>query len=256
MPQNSGEVLVSDSDAVLTGPAPVSSGRRPNGLSLAGATPRPVERPVPLRQAVYDALTELIITGALQPGEHLVESELAKHLGVSRQPVREALHRLQAEGWVDLRPGQGAFVHVPTEHEVDELLAVRSLLETESARLAARSAGPEQIARLREFMHEGLGAMQGEDVERLVDLNAALHAYVTEMSGNAVLGELISLVDRRMRWYYTPIARYRGAESWDEHGELIDALADHNEDRASEIMRRHTEKTRKGYHDYMGASDA
>ncbi|MQA84870.1 MAG: FCD domain-containing protein [Streptosporangiales bacterium] len=237
----------------MAGPAPVPPGRRASGLGLAGAAPRPVERPVPLRQAVYDALTELIITGALQPGEHLVESELAKHLGVSRQPVREALHRLQAEGWVDLRPGQGAFVHVPTEHEVDQLLAVRSLLETESARLAAREAKPEQIARLREFMRDGVEAMQTDDVERLVALNASLHAYVTEVSGNAVLGELISLVDRRMRWYYTPIARHRGAESWDEHGALIDALAAHDEDRASEIMRGHTEKTRKGYHEYMSA---
>ena len=62
----------------------------------------PVERPVPLRQSVYEALVELVIAGRLMPGQHLVETELARHLGVSRQPVREALHRLEAEGWVDL----------------------------------------------------------------------------------------------------------------------------------------------------------
>ena len=95
---------------------------------------RPVERPVPLRQSVYDALLELVVAGRLRPGEHLVETELAGQLGVSRQPVREALHRLEAEGWVDLRPNQGAFVHVPTDHEVDELLDVRELLEVETAR--------------------------------------------------------------------------------------------------------------------------
>ena len=64
-------------------------------------------RPAPLRERVYEALLELIITRALQPGQHLVESELAAHLGVSRQPVREALQRLNTEGWVDLRPGAG-----------------------------------------------------------------------------------------------------------------------------------------------------
>ena len=80
---------------------------------------RPVERPVPLRQSVYEALVELVIAGRLTPGQHLVETELARQLGVSRQPVREALHRLEAEGWVDLRPNQGAFVHVPTDKEVD-----------------------------------------------------------------------------------------------------------------------------------------
>src|SRR6516225_3348810 len=98
---------------------------------------RPVERPVPLRQSVYEALVELVIAGRLTAGQHLVETELARQLGVSRQPVREALHRLEAEGWVDLRPNQGAFVHVPTDKEVDQLLDVRELLEVETARLVA-----------------------------------------------------------------------------------------------------------------------
>jgi DNA-binding GntR family transcriptional regulator len=110
-----------------------------------GAVPgliRPVERPVPLRQSVYEALVELIVAGTLRPGQHLVESELARQLGVSRQPVREALHRLEAEGWIDLRPSQGAFVHVPTDTEVDQLLDVRELLEGATARLAVTSRGP------------------------------------------------------------------------------------------------------------------
>src|SRR5258708_38047400 len=83
---------------------------------------RPVQRPVPLRQSVYETLVEHVVTGNLRPGQHLVESELARQLGVSRQPVREALHRLAAGGWIDLRPGQGAFVHVPTDEEVRQLL--------------------------------------------------------------------------------------------------------------------------------------
>ncbi|WP_208617141.1 GntR family transcriptional regulator, partial [Streptomyces canus] len=105
-----------------------------------GTVPR-LERPGPLRDRVYGALLELITTRALQPGQHLVESELAGHLGVSRQPVREALQRLNTEGWVDLRPAQGAFVHEPTDEEADQLLTVRTLLEAEAARLAAANAG-------------------------------------------------------------------------------------------------------------------
>ena len=101
---------------------------------------QPLARPAPLRQAVYDVIAEMIVNRELQPGEHLVENELAAQLGVSRQPVREALQRLHSEGWVDLRPALGAFVHVPTEAEADELLATRTLLETESARLAAKRA--------------------------------------------------------------------------------------------------------------------
>src|SRR5258708_22701747 len=88
----------------------------------------PVQRRVPLRQSVYEALVELVVGGALRPGQHLVESELARQLGVSRQPVREALHRLEAEGWIDLRPSHGAFVHVPTPREVDQFLCLPELL--------------------------------------------------------------------------------------------------------------------------------
>jgi DNA-binding GntR family transcriptional regulator len=209
----------------------------------------PLERPAPLRQAVYDALAEMIITRELQPGEHLVENELAAQLGVSRQPVREALQRLQNEGWVDLRPALGAFVHVPTDAEADQLLAVRTLLEAESARLAARHATPEHVEHLWELQRTGEKALAAEDQEGLVAANAALHAYLVLMSGNTVLADVIASVDRRVRWYYLPIARARGKEAWDEHANLIDAIARRNSRRAGDLMRRHTERTREVYHE-------
>ena len=127
-------------------------------MTRSGAAIQPVARPVPLRQSVYETLVDLIVNADLRPNQHLVETDLARQLGVSRQPVREALHRLQAEGWVELRPAQGAFVHVPTDQEVDELLDVRYLLEAETARLAARAATPEQVKQLREIWQNGRSA--------------------------------------------------------------------------------------------------
>ncbi|MEV5981268.1 GntR family transcriptional regulator [Streptomyces sp. NPDC052114] len=212
-----------------------------------GAVPR-LERPGPLRERVYEALLELITTRALQPGQHLVESELAGHLGVSRQPVREALQRLNTEGWVDLRPAQGAFVHEPTEEEADQLLTVRTLLEAEAARLAAANTGTAGITALDELCAQGEQAVADGDVERVVALNAAFHAKVMELAGNVVLAELAAQVDRRVRWYYTPVARQRGRQSWLEHRELIAAIAERDERSATEIMRAHTEHTRQTYH--------
>ncbi|AZM58957.1 MULTISPECIES: GntR family transcriptional regulator [unclassified Streptomyces] len=212
-----------------------------------GAVPK-LERPGPLRDRVYEALLELITTRALQPGRHLVESELAGHLGVSRQPVREALQRLSTEGWVDLRPAQGAFVHEPTEEEADQLLTVRSLLEAEAARLAAGHADRAGIEALEEILAKGLEAVAADDVDAAVALNARFHAKVMELSGNAVLAELGARVDRRVRWYYTPVARQRGERSWAEHRELIDAMAAHDAERATRLMRDHTEHTRRSYH--------
>ncbi|GAA3139416.1 GntR family transcriptional regulator [Streptomyces rectiviolaceus] len=212
-----------------------------------GAVPK-LERPGPLRERVYEALLELITTRALQPGQHLVESELAGHLGVSRQPVREALQRLNTEGWVDLRPAQGAFVHEPTEEEADQLLTVRTLLEAEAARLAAANTGTAGITALEELCAKGEQAVTDGEVDLVVATNAAFHAKVMELAGNVVLAELAGQVDRRVRWYYTPVARRRGKQSWIEHRQLIAAIAERDERRATEIMRAHTEHTRETYH--------
>ena len=211
------------------------------------SSPR-VLRPAPLRQAVYDAIIELIVQGTLERGRHLVEAELAEYLGVSRQPVREALQRLQADGWIELRPAQGAFVHIPSEEEVDQLLAVRTVLETHSAGLAASHATPEDVNRLWELQQDGLNALAANDSEGLVQANAALHAAITTLAGNKVLAEHIGLVERKWRWYYLPIAQPRGQDAWCEHAELITAIAAGDVARATDIMHRHTERTREVYH--------
>jgi DNA-binding GntR family transcriptional regulator len=208
---------------------------------------RPLPRPVPLRQSVYDALIDLIITGELPPGQHMVETDLARQLGVSRQPIREALHRMEAEGWVELRPSQGAFVHVPTEAEVDELLDVRALLEAETARLAARTASEAQVARLREICAEGQQAAEGADLRRALTANNSFHAEVALAAGNAVLAELAGLVARRVRWYYQLVNPERGTSSWPEHVELVDAIEAGDPDQAERLARRHTERTRAAY---------
>ena len=212
-----------------------------------GAVPK-LERPGPLRERVYEALLELITTRSLRPGQHLVESELAGHLGVSRQPVREALQRLNTENWVDLRPAQGAFVHEPTEEEADQLLSVRTLLEAEAARLAAVNSGTGGIAALEELCARGERSVADDDVDLTVATNAAFHAKVMALAGNVVLAELAAQVDRRVRWYYTPVARQRGIQSWIEHRELIAAIATRDEQRATAVMRAHTEHTRTTYH--------
>ncbi len=225
---------------------------------MAAAMIRPLQRPVPLRQSVYDALIDLIIGGELPPGQHMVETDLARQLGVSRQPIREALHRMEAEGWVDLRPSQGAFVHVPTDSEVDELLDVRSLLEAETARLAAArtaagpggNAGPAaaRLARLRAICREGEVAADADDFGAAVAANSVFHAEVAAIGGNAVLAELANIVGRRVQWYYRIVAPARSHGAWAEHAEMIEAIESGAADRAEALARKHTERTRLAYH--------
>jgi DNA-binding GntR family transcriptional regulator len=209
-----------------------------NGLPQ-GTVPR-LGRPIPLRERVYESLLDLISSGLLRPGRHLVESELADRLGVSRQPVREALQRLSNEGWVDLRPAQGAFVHEPTAAETDQLFAVRALLETESARLAAIHPTAKGLERLDELCATGEAAVAADDAETAVMANTAFHACIMDMAGNAVLAELAVHVERKVRRYYTPIIR----QAWEEHRELIAAIAARDGVRAQRVMRTHTVNAR------------
>jgi len=78
-------------------------------------------------------------------------------------------------------------------------------------------------------------------------IDAANFEALTELSGNQVLLDFVTQVDRRVRWYYTPIARQRGKTSWEEHAKLIDAIENGEADTASKIMREHTEHTRRSY---------
>jgi DNA-binding GntR family transcriptional regulator len=130
-------------------------------------------------------LTRTALRARATPGQHLVKTELARQLGMSRQPVRAALHRLETEGWVDLQPNQGAFGHVPTDKEVDQLLDVRELLEVETARLASRAATAEQVARLQAICRDSEAAVASGDSESFVTLNNDFDAALAEIAGNA-----------------------------------------------------------------------
>jgi DNA-binding GntR family transcriptional regulator len=196
---------------------------------------------------VYETLEELIIYGALAPGQHLVESEIARQLGVSRIPVREGLQLLARDGWVDLRPRQGAFVHHPELREVDDVFSVRTLLEVASTRLAAARATPDSILDLRKIQQTGTEALARADERELVMLNSQFHARITRMGENEVLAGLIARLDKRIRWYFAPVVKSRGSSSWKEHLEIVEAIAAKDPDRASEAMRRHAEATRSAY---------
>lgn len=204
---------------------------------------RPITHAPVLREQVFDALEELIIEGALPPGRALSESELAEQLGVSRNPVREALTLLAHAGFVDLRPRQVAKVHQPTDKEIEDFFQIRGVLEEESARLAAESATSTDITELRALVEDGRATLAEQDDARTAQANSAFHARVNEIAANTVLGQMLDLMEKRLRWYFARVAQSRGANSWDEHEELVDALAENDRDAAAAVMRAHNDRT-------------
>jgi DNA-binding GntR family transcriptional regulator len=207
-----------------------------------------------LRHRVQDALRELIIMRSLEPGQHLVESELAQRLNVSRGPVREALQALQAQGWVDLRPGRGAFVHDPSDVEADEVFAVRAALESEAAGLAATRVEEGDLAELRDINARLRAALFSGVEADVVAENSALHRRIAKLSGIGLLSDYVDGVDLRVRWFYKPLVRTRGMASFDEHERLICALETGDQEKAADAMRWHTEQTRRTYQSVNGTS--
>lgn len=204
-----------------------------------------IRRAQPLRESVREALEELVVDGVLRPGQHLAEEELAQRLGVSRNPIREGLNQLATAGFVELRPGRGAFVRVPAMREVDEVFHLRMLLEAESARLAAGRIPDPTLQQLREVLELGRGAVATGDPQRLLDLNAQFHGLITDAAGNAVMASTLRGLGRRIRWYFAAVVVRRSPVSWHEHEEIVDALAAGDGSAAAEIMWRHIGHSRQ-----------
>jgi DNA-binding GntR family transcriptional regulator len=184
-----------------------------------------LDPPPLLHHRVHAQLEALIISRSIPPGSRIVESDLAERLGVSRGPVREALQVLARDGFVDLRPRQGAFVHVPTEKEITDFFEVRRVLEVESAALA------EQIL--------DAGDDPSADRDRV-----HMHLEIARISSNPLLEQLLSTLRRRTDWYSPPFDLIRRRESWRRHVEIVDAIAAHDVELASDLMGQHIDASR------------
>ncbi len=112
---------------------------------------------------VYEQLKAMAVSYELKPGERLNEGELAKRLGVSRTPLREALNRLNTEGFLRFTPGKGSFCRELDAHEIFDLYELRKSIEVASIRLAIKRAKDEDIDALLKFL-EATGPDPGERI--------------------------------------------------------------------------------------------
>ena len=206
----------------------------------------------PLRSMVRDELRRLVITGELAPGTRIVEDRLAERLGVSRNPVREALQALAGEGFVELLPRRGAVVAQITPEEAEDLFDVRGVLEPLAARLAARRADPAGIERLRDVLGLARTATDAEELDLLASYNTDFHSLVVELSGNDYLGLLVAPMARRVQWVFRTSAATRAPHSWTEHEDLLRAIDAGDEDRAEAVARAHVAAARASYRHVSG----
>jgi DNA-binding GntR family transcriptional regulator len=223
------------------------------GMQAAGSIEPLVQVPA-LSHRVHLALEKLIITRQLQPGMRLVEGDLAHTLGVSRGPIREALQRLAQDGFVELRPRQGAFVHVPTMAEIDNFYDVRRILEAESARLAAMRITKKGAAKLHDcVMRAEESLARNEDPASHVE---NLHKIISSIASNELLRQFLELLAKRSDWYLAPFEPQRRRKAWNEHAVIVDAITRGQMAEAAAAMTAHIDGAREHHKQLRGARSA
>ena len=153
----------------------------------------------PVRRQVIKALYDAISTGALRPGQRLVEKDLCELMGVSRPPVREALRHLESEGLVVSLPKRGPIVAELTSEDVAHIYQVRGALEALAARLFAESASEEQIAALRATVTSLREALRGGDIDLTMEAKDRFYAILTEGAGNPLIASILRSMKARIQ---------------------------------------------------------
>ena len=217
-------------------------GRRIASPLLAGSPdPRGTigGRHLTLRDQVLVELRRRIVEAEYPPGERLREDRLAQDFGVSRNPVREALRVVEAEGFVHVEPRRGAVVATPDERTMRDLFAVRALLEPLAARLAAERATSADLIGLRGLLEAARTATDEGDYARVAQLNTALHARVAELSGNRWVVQFSATMYRHVQWVFRLGAPVRAVHSWREHVRLVEALEARDPEAAERAAAEH-----------------
>ncbi|KQX13366.1 GntR family transcriptional regulator [Streptomyces sp. Root431] len=205
----------------------------------AGDTPRS------LRERVYEELRERIIEAEFPAGTRLVEREIAEELRVSRVPVREAMQRLEAEGFLSVRPRRGSVVTEFGPEDAEHLFDVRENLEGLAARLAARHAGEQELRALEELLARARAAAESGRLREAVSLNADFHRAVVGLSGNPLLVELMAPLDSRLRRLFRLTSAVSDGEPMcGAHERLYEAIRDRDEAVAESLARAHVAATR------------
>jgi DNA-binding GntR family transcriptional regulator len=204
-----------------------------------------------LVDALFERISEAIVSGEFVPGAKLSEPRLAARFGVSRGPLREAIRRLEERKLVTRTPRQGVKVVMPSRQAAIELFQMREVLEGLAAREAARNATPADVTELRAMLARHAEALSRPDavVYWQATANSDFHFFVARLSRNQRLFDLLC------GEYYTILRLYRmqhrivpgrAQRALMEHGRIVDAIADGDGELAELLMRRHIAAARGG----------
>ena len=202
---------------------------------------QPLQNSPDITESVYESLLDAICDGSLEPGQRLIEGELAVRLGVSRMPVHQALKQLRREGFLIETGRRGLAVGTIDSRFAHEIYELRAALDSAAAVAAAQNAAPSDRARGEAIIRAGRAAVADGDLRAMATADFNFHDFVYDLSGNSLISAAA-----RMNWHHVrrsilllakrPI---RLGPFWDEHDGILQAVIACDPAAAGQLAREH-----------------
>lgn len=211
----------------------------------------------PLRDIVFESIREAIITGELEPGERLMEIQMAEELGVSRTPVREAIRRLELEGFVVMIPRKGAYVASLSLKDLADVFEIRAALEGLAASLAAQRITDKELDELERVLMQMTECVGSDDLETMIDLDTKFHETLFIASRNRRLSQMMNhLMDQIHNFRCRSLSSAgRAKTALLEHRKIVEAIGEHSAKDAYNMAIRHIESAENSIMDVLNKDD-
>ena len=192
---------------------------------------------------VAEALRDAIKSGMLAPGQRLMEIQLAEELGVSRTPVREAIRKLELEGYVVMMPRRGTYVASLSIRDVNDVFEIRTALDSLACALAAERITENELESLQRLLVAIGGHIEAGDMEKIVETDMRFHDLLYQASRNTRLVGIISNLREQLTRSMSFPGRLK--ETLEEHREIVDAIAQGDVQGAKQAAEAHMEKAER-----------
>jgi DNA-binding GntR family transcriptional regulator len=197
----------------------------------------------PLRELVFESLREAIINQQLEPGERMMEIQMAEEMGVSRTPVREAIRKLELEGLVVMVPRKGAYVAGLSLKDVADVFEIRRALEGLAAELAVDRITDDELEKLERYLVKIGEEIERGDLNKVVETDTDFHTLLYQASRNQRLSQIINnLREQIQRFRATSLSQPgRMKEAVEEHRKIVEAISSRDGETARRLAQEHIE---------------
>ena len=212
-----------------------------------------IENQVTIRKKVYHFIREKILTGGIAPGERLVETKIAREVGTSRTPIREALHNLEIEKLVKSIPRVGYVVEKMSVEDLEQICELREVIESLAARRALEKAHGKMVRDLEKNLARQEQEIGKGNLDAYVDLDTQFHEIIARLSGSDRILELVRTLRRHMLRYGLKAIHFQDTltRSLDGHRRIFRAVREADRDGVAREVREHLETAREDVAQYV-----